>query len=134
VAYGSFVIKFPKNWSSYVDEESSGTQVLLVLNPDSVGKTNGTDNLAAARVTLQQQSGDNFMSQFSGSVKNGTLHQGTINVSGLSGFDITGKFSDQRTSREVVVPVRDKVLVFVNENNQYAAQFNEILAQAKINP
>lgn len=134
IAFGAFIINFPKNWSSSVDQEQGGTQVNLVLNPDFVGRTNGTDNLEAARVILQQQAGDNFMNQFQGSVKNGDLHQNTIQVSGLAAFDLTGKFGDRRTVREVVVPVRDKVIVFTTENTQYKNEFAQILAQAKINP
>lgn len=134
IAYGAFIINFPKNWSSYVDQEQGGTQINLILNPDYVGRTNGTDNLEAARVTLQEQTGDNFMNQFQGSVKNGDLHQNTIQVSGLAAFDLTGKFGDRRTVREVVVPVRDKVIVLINENSQYKNEFAQILAQAKINP
>jgi len=133
-ADGAFVIQFPKNWSSYADLESSGTQVLLILNPNSVGKTNGTDNLAAARITLQERTGESFMSQFQGDLKSGRLKQKAFTVGGLPGFDITGKFNDHRTSREVVIPVRDKVLVFVNENGSFGTEFGQILAQAKINP
>jgi hypothetical protein len=132
--FGSFQINFPKNWSSYVDQEASGTQVKLILNPNSVGRTNGTDNLEAAIVTLQQQTGDNFMNQFQGSVKNGMLHQATTKISGLTAYDLTGTFGDRRTTREIVVPVRDKVIVFMNENSQYAREFSAVLAQAKINP
>ena len=71
IAFGAFIINFPKNWSSYVDQEQGGTQINLILNPDYVGRTNGTDNLEAARITLQEQTSDNFMSQFQGPVKNG---------------------------------------------------------------
>ena len=63
-----------------------------------------------------------------------TLHQNTIQISGLAAFDLTGNFGDRRTVREVVVPVRDKVIVFINENNEYKNEFAQILAQAKINP
>jgi hypothetical protein len=132
--FGAFMINFPKNWSSYVDEESSGTQVLLILNPNSVGKTNGTDNLAAARITLLQDNSDDFMGNFSGEIKSGQLHQNPIKVSGQAGYDLTGKFDNNRTVREVVIPVRDKVLVFINENSAYAGEFKQILDQAKINP
>jgi hypothetical protein len=134
IAFGAFIINFPKNWSSYVDQEQGGTQVNLVLNPDFVGRTNGTDNLEAARITLQETASDNFMNQFQGLVKNGDMHQNTIQVSGLAAFDLTGKFNDRRTVREVVVPVRDKVIVFINENSQFKNEFGQILAQAKINP
>ncbi len=132
--FGAFEIKFPKNWSSTVDQEPNGTQVNLVLNPDFVRRISGTDELMGARITLQERPSDQFLNSFAGSFKNGKLKQTKITVSGLGATDITGSFPDKRTTREVVVAVRDKVLVFINENGKYATEFNEILAQAKIIP
>jgi hypothetical protein len=134
VEYGSFEIKFPKNWSGYVDQEKSGKQVDLVLNPDFVRRINATDELAAARVLLQETQADQFMTSFASQVKRGSLKQSDITISGQHAYDFTGQFQDRRTTREVVVPVRDKVLVFINENNRYSSEFNQILAQSKIIP
>jgi hypothetical protein len=134
VEYGSFEIKFPKNWSSYVDQESIGTQVNLILNPDFVRRTNSTDELAAARIFLQERSSDQYMTAFASQIKRGTIKQANITVAGQHAFDLTGQFTDRRTTRQIVVPVRDKVLVFINENSKYGTEFNEILAQSKIVP
>jgi hypothetical protein len=133
---GSFVINFPKDWSSFVDEEQTGTQVTLILNPNFVTRSNGDPNdPAAAVITLQEQTSSEFMGQFTGDVQEGQMHQTPVTVSGQPGYNLTGTFSDNSgTVREVVIPVRDKVLVFQNENSSYASEFNEILAQAKINP
>jgi hypothetical protein len=134
VEYGSFEIKFPKNWSGYVIQDKNGTQVNLTINPDFIRRTNSNDELAAARVQLIERTSDQFMTQYTNLVKRGTLKQSDITVSGQKGFDITGTFQDKRTTRMVVIPVRDKVLVFSNENSRYASEFNEILAQSKIIP
>jgi Na+-transporting NADH:ubiquinone oxidoreductase subunit NqrC len=131
---GAFVINFPKNWSGWVDEENSGNNVNLILNPDFVRVAGGVNVLAATTVKLIQNSATQYMLQFNSYIQEGSLHQKNITVSGIQGYDLTGTFSDQRTTREVVVPVRDKVLVFTNENAKYAAEFDEVLAQAKINP
>lgn len=134
VAYGSFQVYFPKNWSSYAEEQASGTQVFLRLNPDFVRKTNNQPDKDAAHVSLIDQSADNYMRTFESQVKQGVIKKGVITVSNLPGYDLTGKFSDKRTVREVVIPVRDKIIVFTTENDKYASDFNEILAQAKIIP
>ncbi len=134
VQFGSFEIKFPKNWSGYVDQEQSGTQVQLVLNPDFVRRTNGLDELAGARVSLVEKSSDTALSPFSSQIKRGTITESNITVSGLAAFDLTGQFQDKKTTREVIVPVRDKVMIFINENAKYATEFNAILAQSKIVP
>jgi hypothetical protein len=134
VDYGSFEIKFPKDWSGYVDNESIGTQVSLIINPDFVRRTNGADELVAGRVQLIERSKDSYLQLYASLIKRGTLKQADITVSGLKGYDITGTFADKKTTRQVVVPVRDKVLVFTNENSKYSSEFNQILAQANIIP
>ena len=132
--YGSFVINFPKNWSGYVDQETSGTQIQLLLNPDFIHKTKGQDELMASRVLLIQRPEDQYLAQFSGLIKSGKLKQNAATVSGQPGVDLTGEFNDHKTVRLIVVPIRDKILVFTSENAKYAAEFAEILAQAKIIP
>jgi hypothetical protein len=134
LADGAFVINFPKDWSGWVDQESSGTKVDLILNPNFVQTDNGTPDLAACTVQLVDQRSTDYMSGYSGNVQSGQLQQKSITVSGISGFDLTGNFGDQRTTRMVIVPVRDQVIVFTNENGSYGQEFSEILAQAKINP
>jgi Tfp pilus assembly protein PilV len=134
VEYGSFEIKFPKNWSAWVDQEKSGTQVSLELNPDFVRRTNSTDELYATRVQLIERTSDQYMTSYNSQVQRGALKKADATVSGQKAFDLTGSFQDKRTTRMVVVPVRDKVLVFINENSRYASEFNEILAQSKIIP
>ena len=133
-AFGSFVINFPKSWSSSVDEETSGTQVNLVLNPDFVRKTNETNNPFAASIQFIERSKDDYMTQFTSRIKIGTIKQADTTVSGQPAFDLTGQFSDHLIVREVVVPVRDKIMIFTTENSQYATEFGDILAQAKIIP
>ena len=132
--YGSFVINFPKTWASYVDQETSGTQVSLAVNPDFIRRTKGQDGAYAARVMLIERSKDQYLAQFTGLIKNKTIKQADTKVDNQPAYDLTGTFSDHKTIRQIVVPVRDKVLVFTTENSAYAAEFNAILAQAKIIP
>jgi len=134
VGDGSFVINFPKDWDGWVDEEQSGTNVDLILNPDFVQVSAGVNGLAGCVVKLIEEESSQYMSQYASYVQEGQMHQANITVSGIQGYDLTGQFSDNRTTRMVVIPVRDKVLVFTNENAKYADEFDEILAQAKINP
>jgi hypothetical protein len=136
-ADGSFVINFPKNWSAYVDEEQSGTDLALSLNPNYVSVTNNAQDPTAAQVQLVDRDQSDYMTQYQSAVSDNEISQKNITVSGLSGFDLAGaagSFNDPNAVREVVVPVRDKVIVFISETTQYATEFDEILAQCKINP
>jgi len=132
--FGSFIVNFPKNWSSYAKEQSSGTQVSLALNPDFVRNTNGQDNTTAVRVMLITSTQEQYLNQYTATIKSGATKKTSITVSGQPAYDITGKFNGRKTIREVVVPIRDKVLVFSNESPQYASEFNSVLSQAKIIP
>lgn len=129
--FGSFVVNFPKNWSSFAEHSSSGTQVHLVLNPDFLRKTNGQDELMAARIKLIETPKDAYLATFT---RNKEVKQTPITVSDQPGFELTGKLPDRKSVRIVVVPIRDKVLVFSTENATFANEFNEILSQAKIIP
>ncbi|QQR53233.1 hypothetical protein IPG36_04080 [bacterium] len=134
VSFGSFEVKFPKSWASFVEEKSSGTQVNLQLNPEFVKTTNSAAEPNAARIILLEQTQNQFMGTIDSQVKNGKLKKSVTTVSGLPAFDVTGTFSDKKTIRQVIVPVRDKVILFNSENKNYASQFNEILTQSRIIP
>lgn len=134
VEFGSFTINFPKNWSSYVDQEATGKQVQLALHPDFVRRTNGTDDLIATRITLLERTKDQYLTGYASYLKNGTMKKADIKVSGQPGLEFTGKFPDRRTIHEVMVPIRDKVLIFANENAKYSTEFGQIVGQANIIP
>ena len=132
IEYGSFQIKFPQNWSATVDHErSANTQVTLVVHPDFVQRENSVDQLAAAKILLVQRTLNEYLKQFDGQK---TLVRKDVTVSGVKGVQVSGKFSDKRTSRVVVVPIRDKSLVFINEDTTYNSEFDQILAQSKALP
>jgi hypothetical protein len=133
-AFGSFVINFPKNWSSLIDETPTGTQVNLIINPEFIRRAAGQSKPVAVRIHLEDRSKDSYIQQYSGQVKSGTLKRTDTKVSEQPAWDYTGTFSDKKTVREVVVPIRDKVLVFTTEDAQYASEFAQILEQAKIIP
>jgi hypothetical protein len=134
VQFGSFRISFPKNWSSSVDEEPNGTQVSLTLNPDFIRRTKSIDLPDATRVQLLERTKDLYMSQFTSLIKTKKMTQGAITVSNQPSIDLGGQFPDHKTVREVIVPVRDKVIIFSNEDAKYGAEFSAILSQATIIP
>lgn len=132
VEYGSFEIKFPKNWSGDVNENRSNSiQVSLVVNPDFVRSQNGADDLAAAKITLYQRTLAELTKEYA---TNRDLKKSDITVAGIPSVQYSGKFADRRTKRLVAVPVRDKTLVFTNENATYNSEFDLIMAQSRINP
>lgn len=132
--FGSFEIKFPKQWSSYAIQDRSGTQVNLALNPDFVRRTNGQDEVVAARILLLERTSDQYLAGLGSYISRGTIKKADTTVSGIASVSLTGQFQDKKVIRQVMVPVRDKVIIFQNENSTYASQFNDILSGSKIIP
>ncbi len=130
--YGSFEIKFPKNWSSSVDQNQNGAnQVTLVVHPNFVRRENNIDDLVATKVQLQPKTLNEFLRPYDGQKK---VKKKDVVVDDIKGVELTGEFGDKRVTRMVIVPIRDKVLVFTNEARIYAPEFDQILAQSKVIP
>lgn len=138
--FGSFNVKFPKNWSARLSESASGqVQVNLSVNPDFIRYKDDVTQPVALRVRLIKQNSNSFIAEFADAVKSGAIKKSAIIVSGQNGIALTGHFTDitQNKSdfvRLVAVPVRDKVLVFTCENGLYTSQFDATVSQSKIVP
>jgi hypothetical protein len=129
--FGSFVIKFPKNWESYVNySQSSQDNLDLMLHPNLITANNNDPQLLACRITMRQGTLDNYLQQFH---NNPTVKQSDITVSGIKGKELTG-IQDKRSIRTIALPVRDKTLLFTNEDNNFTSEFSTILAQSRIIP
>jgi len=130
--YGAFSLLIPKNWSAYVQYNLGGrTQLELSLQPDIISVTGNAVAPLAAHIELDQLTLDDYLSQYKADPN---VNQSDITVSGIKSKNLTGSFRDLSVVREVVVPVRDKVMVFTNQDKTYDPEFTKILEQAKINP
>ncbi len=132
IEYGSFEIKFPRSWSASVEQaRSNQTQVTLIVHPDFIKRDNNANELAAAKILLVQRTLNEYVKVFQSQKE---VKRSDTTVSGVKGVQLTGKFADKRTVRMVVIPIRDKSLVFFNEDSNFAPQFDQILAQSKVLP
>lgn len=130
--FGAFSLQIPKSWSAYVQYNLSGrTQLDLSLEPDIISITGNVTAPLAAHLELDQTTFDDYMSQYN---NDSSINQSDITVSGIKSKNLTGSFRDDTVVRVVVVPVRDKVMVFTNQDKTYDSEFTKILEQAKINP
>jgi hypothetical protein len=132
IEYGSFEIKFPKSWSAFVQEHRHGnSQVILIVHPNFVRRQQNIEDLAATRIELIQKKLSEYLKPFDSQKK---VKRRDVTIDSIKSVELTGKFETTRPTRIVVVPVRDKVMVFTNEAAQYSREYDEILAQAKIIP
>lgn len=133
--YGSFLLKFPKNWNIYaVETKDSSTQLSLFLHPDLVRQVSGSDNAYATRLVLTRSTADDIQKQHAEDVKQGKLSLKNITVSGIQSFRYEGKFDGKHDGSTVLVPVRDKTIIISNDDKQFANEYNQILSQAQITP
>ena len=134
---GGFEIKFPKNWSATVHEsQASSTQVIFRAQPNIVKyATNAQrpDNMALS-VSLVKQAASAAQRGYEDRVKAGKLKSESVTVSGITGKLYTGKIDDKTTGQVATIGVRDKTIIFETNNEQFKAEYAQVLAQARIIP
>lgn len=129
---GAFSFKYPKNWSMYVDETSSGTMT-ITAHADIIKKLSG-DNNYALEVKLTNTNYESQLKTYQSQVKSGKLKGRDVVVSGIQASRFEGQLDGKRTGTIVIIPVRDKMISFINSDKAYASQFDAVLASADINP
>jgi len=134
-AYGESTIKFPKIWSSSVSENLTSTnQVELIATPEFIKiLPNNTVNYAL-RVYLVNKTYSSVKSSYDQQVKNKKAKAAAAKVSGLDGTRYTGQYTQAKSGIAVLVPVRDKTIVFTTENTKYQPEFEATLTQSTIKP
>lgn len=135
---GSFELQIPKTWSIYNGRADSGKiQVNFIANPDVVinNTGNGAQNTQAFRLQLLRTSQQEIIKSYDEAIKKKQLTSKGVKVSGISATQLEGTIDSQRhTGVVIVVPVRDKTMVFSTEDRKYIDEFTKIVASAKINP
>lgn len=134
-AFGEFTIKFPKSWSSSVAESLNSTnQVDLIATPEFIKiLPNDTVNYAL-RVYLVKNTYSSVKAQYDQQVKNKKAKSSAVKVSGIDATRYEGEYKQGKTGIAVLVPVRDKTVVFTTENTKYQPEFEATLTQSTIKP
>lgn len=134
-AFGEFTIKFPKNWSSSVAEnQNASNQVDLIANPEFIRILSDNSINYALRVYLVNSTYAQTKSQYENQVKNKKSKATAQKVSGIDGTRYTGQYKQGKEGIAVLVPVRDKTIVFTTENTKYQSEFEATLVQSTIKP
>lgn len=128
--YGSIGIQYPKTWSAFVNETSTGnTPIDGYFHPNFVpGLQSGTS--FALKFTVVNQAYDLVLKQFDGKVKSGKVRVSAYRapkVKEVLGSIIEGEINTGGKDTMVVLPVRDKTLQISTQSDQYLKDFNEII-------
>lgn len=130
-AYGSVTIKYPKTWSAYVVDDTSGSPFVNgYFYPNVVPDIQGQNVAFALRVQVVQDSYSNVLNEFTGNVQQ---HNTTVvpyaapNVPTIIGARISGQLQGAKNGTMVVLPLRNMTLELWTEAPQFQDDFTTIL-------
>lgn len=126
--YGSLEINYPKTWSVYVSEKSSGSSnpVDAYFMPKFVPSTDGKASYAL-RVQVANTSYDQAVQQFDSLVKQGKVKATAYipaKVQNVTGVRLDGEVVFGKQGAMVIVPLRDKTLKIWTESKDFLDDFN----------
>lgn len=131
---GSVKIVYPKTWSSYVQERTTGSVKLeAYFHPGFVPSTD-SKLLYATRVSLLSTDYKRTLDTHQRSVENGSLTARAVEVSGTKGMRFDGEISRDVNGAVVLLPLREKTLKIWTESTDYLADFNKIISSLTYSP
>lgn len=146
-AYGSIVLNYPKTWSGYMNDSSSGgnggTPIDGYFHPGLVPSTNNPSSNFSLRIQVLGQSYPEVIKGIntSGSQNPPKIQPyalpkvpSAVGVKVTGGLPISGS-NGQKTGIMVILPLRSQTLELWTESDQYQADFNKyILPNFKFSP
>ncbi len=137
-SFGSVKIKYPKTWSAYVEENSSGSAAIDgYFHPRFVPGTR-SDTSYALRIQVVNRSFDQEARGFESDVKQGkTTARPYVpkNVSEAPGLRFDGEIGNRKQGTLILIKLRDKTLRIWTEADQFKKDLeNNILANLTFSP
>ncbi len=141
-AYGSLVVSYPKNWSSYVNTTTNNNYpVDGYFYPSTLPSVHDSDPVDfALRIRVLNMTYSQELQQYAG-LQNG----GNVQISAYSlpkmpsivGVKVVGSLlnNNQKQGTVIILPLRSNTLEFWTEGNQYQSTFiNNILPSISFSP
>lgn len=135
VDYGELSFEYPKTWSVYEAEDASnGGDYSAYLNPDKVYPV-GNKNINALRVTIKNQSYDNYVKAYDNYVKDGKMSVAVRPINGENANVYTGELpnTDKFQGMVAIFKVRDKTAVLQTDAMIFQSDFTKILDSVRFN-
>ena len=139
-ALGGVTLSYPKTWSAYIDEKGTTQPLNAYFHPNFVPATTGSSSEAfnyALRAQVLQQSYQTVADEYKDEIKAGkvTVTPLTGLPAGGTGIRVDGEIASKKNGSLIIIPVRDKVLKFWTEGDQFKNDFNNfVLKNLKYNP
>lgn len=132
--YGRLTFSYPKTWSVYVaSDTTNGGTYQAYLNPGVVPPVGSDTQQFAVRVTIEQNTPDEVLSQYQDLVQNGDLKSSATSSHGHNGTRLDGKFSDDIRGAAVIYKIRDKTVTVQTDANTFLPDFNKLVKTIDFN-
>jgi hypothetical protein len=138
-AFASVSFKYPKTWSAYVPEQSTGeTPINGYFYPGVVPDVENQANAYALRIQLIEQPYATSMQQFSGEVSSGQLSVAQYiapKLPNVIGSKLQGQLTSNKQGTMVVLPLLNMTLEIWTESSQFESDFtNSVLPSLTFQP
>ncbi len=127
--YGSLTFDYPKTWSVYVEENTSGTVLNLYANPNVVPDTN-SDQPYALRVQITDSKYDSEAASITRDTQAGKTSVAAFRpekVQQALGLKAIGEIENKVNGILVLLPLRDRSIKIFTESQEFANDFNSII-------
>ncbi len=127
--YGSVSLDYPKTWSIYAEEASSGTVLDLYAFPAIVPGIKSKQSYGL-RLEITSNSYDSEIKRIQSSVERGEATSVAFRpekVPSVLGIKVNGQISNDKTGSMVILPLRDRTIKIYTELPQFTGDFNNIV-------
>ena len=127
--YGSLSFAYPKTWSIYAEQESSGT-VLDVYGFPGVVPGISNEQVYAVRAEITSQSYDSEVDSLQNDIDRGLVTAEAFrpaNVPSVLGLKVVGEIEREVQGQMVLLPLRDRTIKVFTEAPQFFGDFNTII-------
>ena len=137
--FGSLVVKYPKNWSAYIDDVGQGNvPINAYFYPQIIPSLTASTTTFALRFQVVTDSYASIVAAYGQDAKQGKVTITPYNlpqVSTVIGVKIDGALSQSIKGTMIVLPVRDSTLKIWTENSLFADDFaNLVLPNFEFSP
>jgi len=138
-AFGNINLKYPKTWSAYVSQESSGgNPVDGFFHPNFVPNIGNVNNAFALRVQVVQSSYDSVLQQYSSQVETKQMTVAPYSlpkVPSVVGSRLEGQITETKQGVMIVLPLRNMTLKIWTESANFKSDLdNTILPNFTFQP
>ncbi len=126
---GRLTFKYPKTWSTYIDE---GTSYQAYFAPKFVKKYK-TDSKYSLRLKIENKEYETVLKKYDSLVKKGELKTSVFKVGEVNGTRLDGKFSKTLRGSAVIIKNRDKTITLQTDLSTFSKEFDDLVKTITLN-